>query len=63
MSEQPSPLEIAVQALTKIAEHRHCSYDHPSNGPGLYGVGCADGHRCAAQIARAALHKINEGRR
>lgn len=42
-------------ALDWIARHPHCDYDHPSNGGGQYGTGIADGHRCAANIARRAL--------
>lgn len=45
-------------ALETIANHPHNSYDHPSNECSTgsnYGIGCADGHRCAAQIARDAL--------
>ena len=42
-------------ALEEIAAHPHIAYDHPANGTGQYGIGCADGHRCAAQIAAAAL--------
>ena len=43
------------EALRKIAYHPHCEYDHPSNGTGQYAIGVADGHRCAADIAREAL--------
>jgi hypothetical protein len=48
------------EALTEIAHHPHQSYDHPENGAAPYGTGCADGHRCAANIALAALK--GEGR-
>jgi plasmid stabilization system protein ParE len=52
--------EIArlTTALREIAEHPHCSYDHPTNtghGDRGYGIGCADGHECAATMARIAL--------
>ena len=49
------------EALREIAEHPHCSYDHPSNSSrgGDYGIGTADGHRCAANVARAALKGSN----
>jgi hypothetical protein len=43
----------AVEALTKIANDPHCSYDSCENGQ--YGIGVVDGHRCAATKARAAL--------
>lgn len=47
-------------ALRQIAEHPHNSYDLPShaevtNGDVQYAIGIADGHRCAAAIAREAL--------
>ena len=54
---------MAWKALDRIAHHPHIAYDHPSNGNGQYGIGCADGHRCAAKIAEAALApaaKLNE---
>lgn len=59
--------EALISTLEQIAQHPHCNYDHPDNGPnagGSYGIGCADGHRCAAQITRAALDltKAKEGR-
>lgn len=47
-------------ALKNIAEHPHCDYasgfvtsQTPSSES--YGIGVADGHRCAANRARAAL--------
>jgi hypothetical protein len=45
-------------ALREIATHPHCSYDDPgiTNQPGRqYQIGCVDGHRCAAEVARRAL--------
>ena len=39
-------------ALEEIASSPHCSYE---NNPGEYGTGVADGHRCAANMARQAL--------
>ena len=41
------------EALRKIAYHPHCNYENC--GPSMYGIGVADGHRCAANIAREAL--------
>lgn len=49
-------------ALREIAEHEHCEYGsdcfalHEPYDRG-YQVGVADGHRCAANIARAYLAK------
>ena len=52
-------------ALKEIAEHPHCNYhaegfckdiDVDSKQERvLYELGCSDGHRCAAEIARKAL--------
>ena len=42
----------ARAALEGIANSPHCSYE---NNPGEYGTGVADGHRCAANMARKAL--------
>jgi len=52
-----------VAALKEIAEHPHNSYDHPSNTGHArdYGIGCADGHRCAAQVARTVLARAEPG--
>jgi chromosome segregation ATPase len=50
----------AVEALTAIAEHPHQQYDHPENGKAPYGTGCADGHRCAALVAKSALEEDHE---
>lgn len=49
------------EALREIAEHPHCDYDHPANDSNDYGTGCADGHRCAATMARNALEAIQKG--
>jgi len=46
-------------ALKEIAESKHCSY--PEGDWTNYGIGVADGHRCAANAARAALAKKPEG--
>jgi plasmid stabilization system protein ParE len=43
--------------LHQIATHPHMSYEHPENGGGAYGRGCTDGHRCAANVARAVLEQ------
>lgn len=46
--------EIAMEALKSIAAHPHNDYSHPTNQCSTgsnYGIGCADGHRCAAQVA------------
>lgn len=40
-------------SLRRIANSPHCHYDQNEASP--YGTGVADGHRCAAQIARDAL--------
>ena len=45
------------EALEMIATDPHCSYRHPQTGDGPYGTGVADGHRCAAKQARAALQQ------
>ena len=42
------------RGLIEISTHPHCAYDHPTNldsSGGNYGIGCADGHRCAANHA------------
>lgn len=44
-------------ALNEIANDPHNAYE--SNEGGSYGIGVADGHRCAAQKARAALALVN----
>jgi hypothetical protein len=41
-------LAQAEAIIKKIAYHDHCQY----LTPGEYGTGVADGHRCAAAIAR-----------
>ena len=46
-------LERCEKALREIVEDPHCNYDNVE--PGGYGIGVADGHRCAANKARAAL--------
>lgn len=48
--------ERCAEALTEIANHPHNDYQHPANkSDDTYGIGTADGHRCAAMIARRAL--------
>jgi hypothetical protein len=45
------------EALERIANDPHCDYDY-SHTPGAnlsYATGVTDGHRCAANKARAAL--------
>lgn len=56
-AEEQAKREALVTALKEVADHPHNSYDHPSNSGHAreYGIGCADGHRCAASVARAAL--------
>ena len=55
-AEERQSRQALVAALRAITEHPHQSYDHPTNGGnGMYGTGCADGHRCAANVARAVL--------
>lgn len=52
--------QILIDALQEIKTHWACQYDHPKklspmySGP--YGIGVTDGHRCAANIAEAALN-------
>lgn len=41
------------EALQQIAHSKHSSYDNGYGGQ--YGIGVADGHRCAAKAARLAL--------
>jgi hypothetical protein len=55
-------IEKLEAAVAEIANHPHCSYDHPSNQGGSigYGTGIVDGHRCAATIARAAIESTKE---
>lgn len=53
-------LARAEAALKQIAEHPHCSYEArvhslPTRPDRQYEIGVADGHRCAAEIARVAL--------
>ena len=49
-------------ALREIAEHPHCRYDleyhcDDERKDSQYNIGCVDGHRCAAEIARKALEQ------
>jgi hypothetical protein len=43
------------KVLNLIAYSSHCIY--PSESPSQYETGVADGHRCAAQIAKDALRE------
>ena len=54
---QEAGSQYGVEALQEIAKHPHNDYEHPSNGGGSYGIGTADGHRCAAEVARRALNR------
>jgi len=51
--------EPLVAALEAIAEHPHCEYarepEELAKNRRQYDMGVADGHRCAAGIAAAAL--------
>ncbi len=55
---QAEVVELRRQ-LERIANHPHCSYDsyegHAAHLDRQYEIGASDGHRCAAEIARAAL--------
>lgn len=53
LKEQAALVAPMLEALEKIARHSHCDYS--VNGGGEYGTGITDGHRCAADIARAAI--------
>ena len=44
-----------IEALEDIANSSHQTYDGKD---GQYGIGVADGHRCAANIARAVLEEV-----
>lgn len=54
-------IETLVEALRSIAQHPHCDYGYPSSQSGdmQYAIGVADGHRCAANVARATLSTID----
>jgi hypothetical protein len=43
-------------ALEEINAYPNLQHYPPTNGSGPYGIGIADGHRCAAAIARAVLY-------
>lgn len=47
-----------VGALEQIRDHPHCRYDPVCNPP--YETGVVDGHRCAANMARAILDSVKE---
>lgn len=47
-------LEKFRAALNKIATMHAVYYER--NGPGMYGIGVVDGHRCAASVAKEALN-------
>ena len=50
-------LDAALDALRAIQDHPHNRYD--VNYASEYGRGVTDGHRCAAEIAREALSRID----
>jgi hypothetical protein len=54
-------LEAIEGALVTIRDDPHQQYDHPEVGTGPYGMGVADGHRCAARKARAVLPAGEKG--
>lgn len=45
-------LTLAVETLDEIVKTPYCYYESPSSP---YGTGVADGHRCAANVAKVAL--------
>lgn len=47
-----------ARALERIANDPHQVYDNGSTGS--YGIGVADGHRCAGNTARAALGQLRD---
>ena len=51
-------LRVAVDGLRAVSTDAHMRYDHPDVGSGQYGIGVADGHRCAAKRAQTALAAI-----
>lgn len=51
--EAESRLTALEEALRSIAEHPHCAYNDGANDS--YMIGVADGHRCAANVAKQAL--------
>lgn len=53
IEQQAEQIERLRKALTAISDDPHCSYEN--SGDGQYGIGVADGHRCAANKAREAL--------
>lgn len=48
-------VERLDHGLREIVEHPHCAYY--SGAGGSYGIGVADGHRCAATHARKVLNR------
>jgi len=50
-----SDKEVLLKALKEIANHPHNLYHTDGNSP--YAIGIADGHRCAAKIAKAAIEE------
>lgn len=50
-------LDAALDALRAIQDHPHNRYE--ANSASDYGRGVTDGHRCAAEIAREALSRID----
>jgi hypothetical protein len=50
--------QLRVQLAQRTAALERIASDHQNyeaNGPGEYGIGVTDGHRCSANIARTAL--------
>lgn len=48
-----------LEALEQIATSPH--QDYSTNEHSLYGTGVADGHKCAANIAKQAIEKAKGG--
>lgn len=53
VAEPEAVVKAAFAAIHEIVNSPHQVYDNHKGGQ--YGVGVADGHRCAANMARAAL--------
>ena len=51
-------LERAEKALREIMTDPHCQYYLEASEYGQYGIGVADGHRCASFKAKLALHEM-----
>ena len=55
--EEQAKNEKLIKVLEDIANSSHQTYDGKD---GQYGIGVADGHRCAANIARAVLKEVGK---